>query len=186
MEHLIEYIDAQDKLNHLDLSGLGLPKDEILKICNHVSNSTMISSLHLSDNGINNVQDTTENLETEIKNIFGLTLLPNIQKKPLVHNLRTKKPKMLQKIIKEKLGYVEKSQIFDEHKHVDFQDYSTHYVRRKQIEQVHKIDQVCKVDQNDGVGRNGIVNYDNFVMTREFNYPELVFNQTKDEDNYFH
>lgn len=53
--HLLEYIDAQDKLNHLDLSGLGFLKDDLVKICDRVALSNMISSLHLNDNGINNI-----------------------------------------------------------------------------------------------------------------------------------
>ena len=53
--HLLEYIDATDKLNLLDISGLGFHKDDILKICNHVAKANMISSLHMNDNGINNM-----------------------------------------------------------------------------------------------------------------------------------
>jgi hypothetical protein len=54
---LCEYIDAQDILNHLDISGLGLERVDISRICDKIALSNFICSVHLNDNGIKFTDD---------------------------------------------------------------------------------------------------------------------------------
>lgn len=39
--------------------------------------------------------------------------------------------------------------------------------------------------QDHGIGKKRYANFDQFLVQRLFNFPELVFNQSNDQDDYF-
>lgn len=53
VDHLCDYIDAQKMLAHLNISGMNLSKDHIVKISKKVSKAEYLCSVHMSDNAIN-------------------------------------------------------------------------------------------------------------------------------------
>jgi Ran GTPase-activating protein (RanGAP) involved in mRNA processing and transport len=57
-------------LTHIDLSGMSFPKEDLLNICENLSTECYnLSSIHLSDNGIN-FEEGFKNDVLEIFNIF--------------------------------------------------------------------------------------------------------------------
>jgi hypothetical protein len=89
VEHLIEYIEAQDILNHLDISGLGFQKEDIRRICETIALSNFLCSVHLNDNGIKFADGELSGFCGELHDVFGLSQERREQGPRLVHNLPT-------------------------------------------------------------------------------------------------
>lgn len=46
-------MSQQEKFNHLNLSGLGIPKEAMMELASILVESGNLMGVHLSDNGIN-------------------------------------------------------------------------------------------------------------------------------------
>ena len=64
-----EYLQS-DKLilNHLDLSGMNIIREQMVEVCKSIANNDVLLSVHLNDNGIRSEMDYT----LEIMDLFGL------------------------------------------------------------------------------------------------------------------
>lgn len=71
VDHLCEFVSQAEVLNHINLSGLRIPKEKLVQLCDHMKRSERISGIHLSDCGI--TED--EHLMQEILQMFGLDRL---------------------------------------------------------------------------------------------------------------
>ena len=71
LENIIEIIESSRIINHVNLSGMNIERDDILQICKSCQNSQMLMSIHLSDNGIIQLD---EEFLIEVLIFFGLTL----------------------------------------------------------------------------------------------------------------
>ena len=49
---LCEYLDSQDMLNFLNISGMNFGREPLVKICDHIARSKFLLAVHMNDNGI--------------------------------------------------------------------------------------------------------------------------------------
>lgn len=69
VENLCEFIQKNEVLHHLDISGMNFADEQIIQISQNASQSESLVALHMSDDGIR----TEKELLGEVLDIFGLS-----------------------------------------------------------------------------------------------------------------
>ena len=190
LNNLLEFLQHEDmELNHIDLSGMQLQRDQLVKICHALVKMPHMSAVHLNDNGINNfgqmntIDDENET-KLELMDIFG------IHPTALESNMHYQKNRDLKfpEIIEQKVRAMVAAK-YDLNNYIDVDDKTQAYkealANQKFSRQIGNSKFLNNQQVNSGASRLLEDSVDVFTVTRAANHPELIFSAAKNLDSYF-
>ena len=204
---LCEYLEAHDLLNYLDISGMNYDRKSIIRICNHIARSKFLLSVHMNDNGIRfsgaeekvALDERGALFVDQLKDIFGVKVpkrehpaLP-----PLTETAFSKNPSFspeqgqwIREVVLKATQCTEKAHEGDDPLEKLFTNLSpladkNQIIRNSQNKHISKQRMMNSTKYNAGVGRDRVIQVDQFVVNRKYNFPELVYNQDPQVDEFF-
>ena len=179
MHYLLDYINHQYILNHLDISGMNFTNEGIIQICQAVAKSAFICSLHLNDNGIScGWLDGRADLKEEVLDIFGIRPeRTKVELSPKVVNREILDSSELERMIMKELNIIDRTRFKEKPTKFNITEYTNYYVRER-ISKSIRDNSLFNQENNafSGITPRTTPEVDNFCMHRKFNFPELIFN----------
>lgn len=154
---------------YINLSGMGLTREELLAVVAALANARQLQGVHLSDQCL--VDD--EGLAKEVLSKFGVEVgeAPK-DPEPARVNCRQEIKAFLQKVDPSLV-----QQDDDDPKYVGLVDNREHYVKGLTVRQITENKRRNLALEGRGVGKTAFSRVDSFVLTRRLNYPELAFKE---------